>query len=52
MLAHGSNLFVEKENLFENYRRYDSTEKGNETIFTCASVHCGSCIVRTLYLCI
>ena len=36
MLAHESNLFVEKKNLFENYRRYDSTGKGNGAIFTCA----------------
>ena len=36
MLAHESNVFVGKENLFENYRHYDSTEKGNGAIFTCA----------------
>ena len=36
ILAHESNLFVEKENLLENYRRYDSTGKGNGAIFTCA----------------
>ena len=36
MLAHESNLFVEKENFFENYRHYYSTEKGNGAIFICA----------------
>ena len=36
MLAHESNLFAEKDNLFENCRHYDSTEKGNGAIFTCA----------------
>ena len=36
MLVHETNLFVEKENLFENYIHYDSTEKGNGAIFTCA----------------
>ena len=34
MLAHESNLFVEKENLLKNYKHYDSTEKGNGAIFT------------------
>ena len=36
MLAHESNLFVEKDNLLENYKHYDSTEKDNGAIFTCA----------------
>ena len=36
MLAHESNLFVEKENFFENYKHSDSTEKRNGAIFTCA----------------
>ena len=35
MLAHESNLFVEKMNLLKNYRHYDSTEKRNGAIFTC-----------------
>ena len=26
---------MEKENLFEKYRHYDSTKKGNGAIFTC-----------------
>ena len=34
MLVHESNVFVGKENLFENYRHYDSTEKGNGDIVT------------------
>ena len=35
-LSHESHLFLEKNNLFENYRHYSPSEKGNGVIFTCA----------------
>ena len=35
MLSHESNLFVEKENFFENYKHSDSTGIRNGAIFTC-----------------
>ena len=35
-LSHESHLFLEKNNLFENYRHYSPSEKGNGAIFTCA----------------
>ena len=37
-LSHENNLFVEKESLFENYRHYDTTEKGDGTGFSVAVV--------------
>ena len=35
-LAHESLLFAEKNNLFENYRHYSESDRGNGAIFTCA----------------
>ena len=35
-LSHESHLFLEKNNLLENYRHYSPSEKGNGAIFTCA----------------
>ena len=34
-LAHESLLFAEKNNLFENYRHYKESDRGNGPIFTC-----------------
>ena len=34
-LAHESLLFAEKNNLFENYRHYSESDRGNGAIFTC-----------------
>ena len=34
-LSHESHLFVDIDNLFKNYRCYNSDQKGNGTIFTC-----------------
>lgn len=36
-LSHKSNLFLNKENLFGNYRNYSVSEKGDCAIFTCCS---------------
>ena len=36
-LSHESHLFLNKENLFGNYRSYNVSEKGNGEIFTCHS---------------
>ena len=36
-LSHKSNLFLNKENLLENYRNYSVSKKGDCTIFTCCS---------------
>ena len=35
ILAHESLLFAEKNNLFENYRHYSESDRGNGKIFTC-----------------
>ena len=35
MFAHESNLFSERNDLFENYRRYSDAEKDNRAIFMC-----------------
>ena len=35
MLAHESNLFAERDDLFESYRSYSDVEKGNRAIFMC-----------------
>ena len=35
MLAHESNLFAEKDNLFENYRSYSDAQKDNGAISMC-----------------
>ena len=34
-LSHKSHLFVNIDNLFENYRHYNSDQRGNGAIFTC-----------------
>lgn len=34
-LAHGSLLFAEKNNFFENYRHYSESKRENGTILTC-----------------
>ena len=35
MLAHESNLFAERDDLFENYKSYSDVENGNGAIFMC-----------------
>ena len=34
-LAHESLLFAKKNNLFEDYRHYSESDRGNEPLFTC-----------------
>ena len=34
-ISHESHLFVDVDNLFENYRHYNSDQRGNGAIFTC-----------------
>ena len=38
-IAHESLLFAENNNLFENYRHYSESDRGNGAIFTCGGYH-------------
>ena len=37
MLVSESNLFVERNDFFANFRNYTEIERGNRAIFTCSS---------------
>ena len=41
-LLHESLLFAEKNNLFENYRHYSESDRGNGAIFTCGGYSVGT----------
>ena len=38
MLAHKSNLFAERDDLFENDRSCSNPERGNGAIFMCCAI--------------
>ena len=48
-LCHESHLFVDIDNLFENYRHYNSDQMGNGAIFTCGGFSFATIMVCELF---
>ena len=48
-LSHESHLFFDIDNLFENYRHYNSDQRGNGAIFTCGFSFCHNMVCQFIF---